>query len=63
MILEFNIRDTVYLVTDPDQFPRIITGYIVREAGIIYFVAKGMEESTHYGFEISHDKNILTALT
>ena len=57
---EFNISDFVYLKTDPDQQERIITGINVRPGGrIIYAVTLGHEETCHYGFELSHEKDML----
>lgn len=50
----------VYLVTDDEQQPRIVTGYIVRPGtGILYMLTCGPSESNHYELEISSKKNIL----
>ena len=54
---KFNIGDIVYLVTDPLQQKRIITGIVVRKTTIMYHMALGNDESGHYDFEISTTKD------
>jgi hypothetical protein len=58
----FDFGDTVYLATDPEQFPRMVTGLIVRPHGVLYFVSCNTEETTHYDFELSLEKNIMASL-
>jgi hypothetical protein len=61
MLIEnkFNIGDTVYLKTDTDQNERIVTGLNIRLNSISYALSCGENESYHYEFEISKEKNIL----
>lgn len=54
---KFKIGQIVFLITDPEQSERIITGYIVRPNQIIYYVTFGTLESTHYDIEIALNKN------
>lgn len=55
--LEFNIGNSVYLKTDEDQKRRIITGLYVTQNEIIYYLNCGTEETKHYAFELSTEKN------
>lgn len=61
MVIEnkFDIGDIVYLVTDPDQIRRIITGITIRPTGILYEVSLGATDSDHYDFELSLEPNIV----
>ena len=59
----YKIGETVYLVTDPEQYARIITGIKVRPGGLLMYELSCAEEaSEHYDFEISdkEDKVIKT---
>lgn len=60
---KFNIGDIVYLVTDGDQKQRMITGINVRDAGIIYAISSGTEETNHFECEISKEINKLIKIT
>lgn len=53
---EYFPRDTVYLITDPEQLPRLVTAYCVKDNGVTYNVACGTQDSWHHGFEISKEK-------
>lgn len=57
------IGDVVYLRTDPDQKARVVTGMMVRPTAIIYYLACGTGESTHYDIEITTDRDVLKATT
>ncbi len=65
MIIEnkFNIGETVYLVTDEDQKPRIVTGINVTVNGLRYNLVNGVTDTYHYELEMSSEKNILTKIT
>lgn len=65
MVIEnkFNIGDVVYLKTDKDQSPRIVYGFAVRQAGILYELACGASTSGHYDFEITSEANVLITST
>jgi hypothetical protein len=56
--MEIQIGDIVYLKTDCEQLPRIVTGIFIRPIGIIYYLTYCTNETNHYGIEISVEKNI-----
>ena len=54
----YPIGKIVYLKTDPDQLPRIVTAHTLRACGsVVYTLGCGVEETPHYEIEISEDKN------
>lgn len=55
---KFNFGDIVYLITDPDQFPRIITGMYVRNDSILYELSFVGITTEHYDIEMSYEKTI-----
>lgn len=59
---KFELGETVFLMTDPEQFPRIVTALSVNPNGIIYKLAQGVNESYHYDCEISREKALYTTL-
>lgn len=65
MILEnkFNIAETVYLKTDQEQKPRLVTGLTVRQSEISYALSCGESETHHYDFEITIEKDVLKTTT
>lgn len=54
---KFEIRETVYLLTDPESLPRIITAFYVRDKDITYELTCATDSTIHYEFEISTTKN------
>ena len=56
--IAFAIGDFVYLKTDEEQLRRIVTGLTIRPGVVLYAVALGADESTHYDFEISKEKEL-----
>ena len=56
---KYNIGQTVYLITDTDQKPRIVIGFAVFIGTIKYIIGQSEDDSSHYDFEISATKNIL----
>lgn len=52
---KYTIGETVYLKTDPDQLPRMCTGYTVRAHSVEYNLVSGTVSSWHYGIEISRE--------
>lgn len=56
---EYQVKETVYLTTDTEQRPRLVTAILVRESHIMYYLSCGTEETSHYHFEISKEVNIL----
>jgi hypothetical protein len=65
MIIEnkFELQQTVYLKTDPDQKARVVTRIIVNPSGLSYELYCGTGGSWHYDFEISTEKDVLKATT
>jgi hypothetical protein len=59
---KFSIGQLIYVVTDPDQYLRMITGYKIRPYGIKYLVSYIDSESEFFDIELSEDKNILINL-
>jgi hypothetical protein len=60
-ILHFDIGDSVYLKTDPEQAERLVTGISVRQNGITYAISHLTTETWHYDFEISKERDIIKA--
>jgi hypothetical protein len=57
---KYNIGDTVYLKTDPEQKKRLVFAFEIRIGQVIvYWLSCGAESSPHYEFEISSEVNIL----
>ena len=57
---EFDFGEMVYLKTDKDQSPRMVVCIMVYKAGeLIYKLVCGTTESSHYGFELSREINVL----
>lgn len=65
MILDnkFELGQTVYLITDKDQLPRIVTSMQIRPNCISYELSCGSAASWHYDFEISIETNVLLTST
>lgn len=55
----FEIGDKVFLITDPDQRVRIITGFVVRKHEVLILMRCGEYETEHSEYEISTDKNVI----
>lgn len=58
----FDIGQIVYLVTDPEQNKRIVTGLLIKPNSILYELSCGSNCSNHYAMEISADVDILTQI-
>ncbi|HRO70896.1 MAG TPA: hypothetical protein PK951_10965 [Chitinophagaceae bacterium] len=55
---KFHIKQQVFLKTDPEQYPRFITGIEIRDVDhFVYLLTGGTEDSTHYEYELSSSKN------
>lgn len=60
---KFNHGDVVYLKTDRDQMPRLVSCIKVYIQGeVMYELISGTLSSVHYEFEISTEKNLVDAL-
>lgn len=55
--IEFEIGETVYLITDDEQKERMITHYTVSPHGVTYNLSQGANTSDHYGIEITRGKS------
>lgn len=63
-IILFKISQTAYLKTDKDQIPRVITGISLRpHNSVTYALAHGSQETWHYDFEMSLERDIILATT
>jgi hypothetical protein len=60
---KFDLEAIVYLVTDPDQYERMVTRLIVAiNCTILYELSCGTDTSLHYAAEITSKKNMELAL-
>lgn len=59
---KFNIEETVYLITDPEQMLHIVTGIIIRPYGLMYEVSYSGGSMDYYGFELSKERDMMKAL-
>lgn len=51
------LGDVVYLISDPEQYKRIITDIkIGLDGGLIYYLALGVESTQHYELELTKEK-------
>lgn len=57
--IKFNLEEIVFLITDSEQLPRIVTGIQIYKNGVLYRLANGTNESWHYDYEMGTDKNFL----
>lgn len=59
---KYNIGDTVYIITDKEQNPNIITGIIVRPGNnLLYKLSTKSGEQDYFDIEISNAKDIILA--
>jgi hypothetical protein len=63
-LFEFQVGHIVYLKTDTEQAPRIVTGITLRPQGtIVYGLTHNTAETWHYAIEISSEKDIILCTT
>lgn len=62
-ILRFDIGDSVYLKTDPEQCERLVTGINIRQNGVSYALSHLTNESYHYDFEITKERDVIKAMS
>lgn len=56
---QFDLGEMVYIKTDPEQLPRIITAIMTRvDGGLSYQLSQGEIYSFQYEVEISRDINV-----
>lgn len=53
----FNIGQIVYLKTDPDQLPRIVTNIKICPGTVLYTLCCGSGDSAHYDIEMSETQD------
>lgn len=58
-VLHFRMGQTVYLKTDKEQKPRLVTGITLRPISVTYALVCGTTETWHYPLEISSEKDIV----
>lgn len=56
--LDYDIGDLVYLVTDQEQFLRMVTEIRISPTSVMYMVSCANESSEHYAIELSSDPKI-----
>jgi hypothetical protein len=60
--VEFSIGEVVFVLTDVDQTPRVVSGYSIvqhnRSFGVLYNLSCNGEETSFYEFEITNEKTI-----
>lgn len=60
--VKYQFGQVLYLKTDQDQKPRILTGVLQRSGGVQLELACGSGSSWHWLFEISDEKDVLTKM-
>lgn len=60
---KYEIGQIVYLKTDREQYPRIVTAIAQRQGTVLYELSYGTSDAWHYDFEISVDKDVLITTT
>ena len=58
MVIEnkYEFGQIVYLVTDKEQLPRMVTGFTIRPTGVLYLCQSGITETAHYEMELQGEK-------
>lgn len=61
MVIEpiYEIGQTVYLVTEKEQLPRLVIAIIVNKYDLLYELINTTTTSRHYDYEITDTKNVL----
>ena len=56
---KYHIGQTVYLITDDQQLPRMVIGIkVCAKFGMLYYLACGEKETIHAEIEVSSDKTL-----
>lgn len=58
---KYKIGQSIFLKTDPEQLERIITGIHIRPNGVSYSVVLETNESYHYEFELTENRDVVKA--
>ena len=59
----FEIGDTVYIKTDPDQKARMVTGHKIRKTALIYLVSFISTEDEYADFELTGEEDKVKRFT
>lgn len=63
MNFKFELGQCVYLKTDTEQLPRIVTGIVIRNKNyFLYYLTQSTIETTHFDYEISIEVNEIVKL-
>ncbi|MBO0947303.1 hypothetical protein [Fibrella forsythiae] len=57
------MKQIVYLVTDKEQLPRMVTAIKVTPDCLLYELSQAQNMSTHYDFEISPKLDVMLSTT
>lgn len=60
---KFKLKQVVYLKTDQDQKPRIVTSITIKPNDLLYEVSCGSDASDHFDFEMSAEKDVMISTT
>jgi len=58
-MVKYHEGQTVYVHTEPDQQPWMVTGYIKRSKVLFYLLSKGLTTMEFTECEISEHKNVV----
>jgi hypothetical protein len=61
LVADFAIGDTVFLKTDEEQSPCLVTGITIRPHGLVYEICRMNMSATFYAFELSTEKDKVIA--
>ena len=58
---EYDIGETVFLITDPSSGPRVVSAITIRPGNaLIYETCQGVVTSSHWAFELSKEQVLTT---
>jgi hypothetical protein len=63
MTPEYKLGEIVYLKTDVEQLPRMVTGILFTSEHIEYYLSQGVGETRHLAIEISTEIDVLLVTT
>jgi hypothetical protein len=55
---EYNFGDIVFLITDQDQLPRIVTGIFITPLGVTYGLNYADSQSEHFPLEFTKERQV-----
>lgn len=61
--VEFEIGQTVYCKTDPEQRERIVIGYVAYKKSVLYRCVQCESTNDFLGLELTDEKDVLKGLT